>query len=360
MAKRNEFNERTKRAYFAYLKEAQGYSEQSVDAVALAIARFETNTKHRDFNAFHREQAIAFKRHLSEQASQRGPDKLSKSTIVSTLTALRKFFFWLAGQPGFKSTLSHSDSDYFNPSDRDLQIAKSTRPRITPPLESIMTTLHAMPTDTVVGRRDRALMAFILLTGCRALAAGSVKLVSLDEGFVYLDAREVRTKNAKTIKTYFYPVGDEPVSFLTAWIAELQSDHGWRPEDPLFPKTRVAQREMHLFGEAGIAPEHWSNADPARRIFKAAFAGAKLPYYQPHSFRNTLARIGEQRCRTPEEFKAWSQNMGHERVMTTFNSYGHVEDHRQAEIIKGLGEAPEENPDLKALFDKFISAARRK
>jgi hypothetical protein len=46
--------------------------------------------------------------------------------------------------------------------------------------------------------------------------------------------------------------------------------------------------------------------------------------------------------------------------MTTFNSYGHVEDHRQAEIIKGLGEAPEENPDLKALFDKFISAARRK
>ncbi len=41
--------ERIKRRYFAYLKEAKRHSEPTVDAVAKALARFEADTKHRDF-----------------------------------------------------------------------------------------------------------------------------------------------------------------------------------------------------------------------------------------------------------------------------------------------------------------------
>jgi hypothetical protein len=62
-----------------------------------------------------------------------------------------------------------------------------------------------------------------------------------------------------------------------------------------------------------------------------------LPYFNPHSFRKTLTQLGQQLCRTPEEFKAWSQNMAHESVMTTFSSYGQVSERRQAEIIRTLG-----------------------
>jgi len=43
-----------------------------------------------------------------------------------------------------------------------------------------------------------------------------------------------------------------------------------------------------------------------------------LPYFNPHSFRNTLVRLGQEICRSPEEFKSWSQNLGHEKVLTTF------------------------------------------
>ena len=42
MTDHNPANERIKRQYFAYLDEAQGYSEQSVDAVAKAIARLKS------------------------------------------------------------------------------------------------------------------------------------------------------------------------------------------------------------------------------------------------------------------------------------------------------------------------------
>ena len=63
------------------------------------------------------------------------------------------------------------------------------------------------------------------------------------------------------------------------------------------------------------------------------------PAVLPHSFRKTLALLAGQLCKTPEEYKAWSQNLGHEHVLTTFCSYGDVGGNRQAEIIRALGSA---------------------
>lgn len=39
---------------------------------------------------------------------------------------------------------------------------------------------------------------------------------------------------------------------------------------------------------------------------------------------------------TQSWIKAWSQNLGHEDVLTTFYSYGEVQHHRQAEIFQQL------------------------
>ncbi|MHB8448583.1 MAG: hypothetical protein ACYC7G_08955 [Rudaea sp.] len=87
---------------------------------------------------------------------------------------------------------------------------------------------------------------------------------------------------------------------------------------------------------SGLDRAHWSNATPIRDIFKKAFAAAGLPYFNPHSIRNTLATLGEKLCQSPEAFKAWSQNLGHEGVLTTFLSYGSVATSRQGEIIRGM------------------------
>jgi integrase/recombinase XerD len=65
-------------------------------------------------------------------------------------------------------------------------------------------------------------------------------------------------------------------------------------------------------------------------------AAAGLPYFNPHSFRKTLALLGGQKCKTPEEYKAWAQNLGHEDVLTTFRSYGDVSGYRQAEIMRSF------------------------
>jgi len=87
MTKHNPENERIKRKYFAYLKEAEGHSEQTVDAAAKSLSRFEEYTRYRDFKRFHYAQATAFKRHLAEQRAARSGERLSKATLPATVTS---------------------------------------------------------------------------------------------------------------------------------------------------------------------------------------------------------------------------------------------------------------------------------
>jgi integrase len=158
---------------------------------------------------------------------------------------------------------------------------------------------------------------------------------------VFQDAREVRTKRAKTITSFFFPVGDDIEAIILEWIDWLKTTRLFGPDDPLFPATRVTLGESGLFEAAGLDRQHWKNAGAIRRIFRRAFEAAGLPYFNPHSFRRTLATLGERRCRTPEEFKAWSQNLGHDQVLTTFTSYGGVSHSRQAAILSELRHAAE-------------------
>ena len=283
MKTNNAENEKFKRRYFSFLKEAKRHSEQSVDAAAKALSRFEQFTKMRSFKQFHIEQAIAFKRFLAEQVNQRTGEQLSKATIHSTLKALRNFFHWLAGQPGFRSRLSYGDAEYFNLSEKDVRIAQARREPRVPTLEQIKHVLSAMPCGSEIERRDKALVAFTLLTGARDRAIASLKLkhVDLGRGCVHQDARDVQTKFSKTFTTYFFPVGDEVRSIVHDWVVYLLREKLWGLDDPLFPGTQMGLNEDLKFQVVGIDRKHWGDAGPIRRIFKEALVRAGYPLFQP-------------------------------------------------------------------------------
>jgi integrase len=137
-------------------------------------------------------------------------------------------------------------------------------------------------------------------------------------------------------------VGDDIRAIVEEYIHHLRENLLWGNEDPLFPATRVVVGPNRQFQASGLERRHWQNASAIRIIFRDVFHKAGLPYFNPHSFRNTLVRLGEQLCKTPEEFKAWSQNLGHEKALTTFLSYGEVASQRQADIFSSFGE-PQQN-----------------
>lgn len=342
MPKHNAQNERIKRRYFAHLSGAHGRDEATIDGVAKALARFEEYTKARDFSKFRPEQAVAFRERLAEQCNVRTGERLSKATLNSTLRGLRAFFFWLADQPGFKSRIVHSDADYFRLSEKDTTIARATRLRAIPSLAQIERVLEAMPRATVLERRDRAVIAFAVLTGARVNALASFQLghVNLAGGYVEQDARIVRTKKAKTFRTYFMAWCAGALEAVTEWLGELECDLLWGPADPLFPATRTGLDDNGEFTALGVAREGWDSTSPVREVFARAFGYADLPYFSPHSLRSMLVRHAMTLDLPPAQMKALSQNLGHADVMTTFTSYGSVPVERQGDLIRAISARP--------------------
>jgi integrase len=358
MPKANAQNTRIKREYFHYLKEARRRDDASIDPIAKALARFEEATGHRDFKRFHREQAVAFKRRLDTEKNARTGKPLARATVHSTLSALREFFIWLAGQPTYKSKIAYADADYFNLSEKDVRIAKATREKRVPTVEQVHHVLATMPAGTDIEKRNRALMALALLTGARGAALASLKFkhIDLEQGCLHQDAREVRTKGSKTFTTWFCPVGGDALQIVTEWCEHLRTRLHWGEDDPLFPKTKMGLAASGGFQADGLAREHWSGTGAIRALYQQAFAAAGLPYFNPHCFRDTLTGLGMRICRTAEEFKAWSQNLGHEHVLTTFTSYGKVSYAKQAELIRGLGQVQAKPAIDPALVAQVLSA----
>lgn len=320
----NAANERLKREYFQYLREAHGRDESTIDGAAKALARFESSTGRRPFKRFHREQAVAFKKRLADAVNARTGERLSKATLLPTLRELRGFFFWLAHLPGFKSHIAYADADYFNLPDKDVAVARAKRERPVPTIEQVRRVLAAMPGKTVLERRDRALVAFLLITGARASALASIRLGNVDiaGGFVDQDGRMVRTKGSKTFRTFFLAIDDDALAIVANWTAELTRDHDWGPGDPMFPATEMSLDRKGCFAAAGLARRCWQGTGAINEVFRRGFACAGLPYFNPHSFRAMLVRHAMTLDLTPEQMKAWSQNLGHANVMTTLTSYG--------------------------------------
>jgi len=338
MSKHHPANEKIKHRYFGYCKDANRMKGSTIEAIAAAISHFEVTTEHKDFKKFRVEWARKYKKTLENSLNHLTGSPLAKATIYSRLMALKAFFKWLADQPGYKSRITYSDAEYFNPSNHDTKIAKTVGDKPTPSLEQIHHVLSVIPTHTIVERRNRALIAFTILTGARddAIASMTINHVDLVHRLVQQNGRDTRTKFRKSFTTWFFPVGNDIEAIVTEWIKELSEDNLYGPSEPLFPATKVGIGPSCQFEVLGLDRKPWANTDSIRRIFKDAFTTAGLTYFNPHSFRHTLAQLGERICPNAEALKAWSQNLGHESVMTTLRNYGSVTNSRQAEIMNDL------------------------
>lgn len=338
MTKRVAENERAKRDYVFFLEQTEGLDEKSTDKVLAALRKFEESTGGKPFTKFHIEQAAGFKRSLARAKNPRTGKPLSHATVDATLAIVRKFFFWLAGRQGYRSKFSYNDAAYFKNSRKNARVAHAERDVAHPSKEAAQHAFEAMPWGTETEKRDRALFAFLMLTGARIGAVASLKLkhVNLPEQHVRQDAREVATKNAKTIDTWFFPVDRAYLECFTDWLTFLKVDKLFGPEDALFPKPLVGLKEGQGFANLGLSRKCYSSTAQLNRVIRTAFAKVQLPEYTPHSFRKTLFLYGAERCETLEQLKAWSLNLGHEHLATSYQSYLPMTRQRQREVLSAM------------------------
>lgn len=346
----NPKNERIKRRYVDYLRHADGKSDATIRQIEKAILRYEEFSGFADFSNFDQHRAKAFKTDLAIRS-------LAKSTILSNVNALKRFFGWLVGQPGYKSKIAPTDIEYLSLSDKDVRAAKAPTDRDFPTLKQIERTISLMPSETDIEKRDRALIAFTILTGIRdgALISLQLKHVDFTRNLVVQHPNEVSTKFSKRIDTYFFPVGDRFEKIVLGWVHHLRDELLFGGNDPLFPKTAISQDGDDCFVAVGLTREFWSSAEPVRKAFKAAFERAGLPKYTPHSFRRSLVQVAYQRKLSPAELKAWSQNLGHESMLTTLTSYGNIDVHQQGELVRNAIGNEGDQPLTRSELEEILS-----
>lgn len=340
MRKRSEENERMKRKYVFHLEEVDGLDAKSTDKILAAILKFEESTGFKPFKRFHIDQAAKFKVALSQAKNRRG-QPLSHSTVDATLTIVRKFFLWLAGQVGYKKVLTYSDARYFNNNRKSARIAHTANEKQAPSPEAAFHAFQAMPSATEFEKRDKALFAFFMLTGARVGAVASLRLkhVDLFNGKVFQDPREVNTKAAKYIDTVFMPVNPAFLECFTAWVTYLRTEKFFGDSDALFPKAKMGLAEKGGFQNEGLSRAPFATTTPLNKIIRNAFAMVQLPQYTPHAFRTTLIKMANDRCTTVEEFKAWGMNIGHDSMAVTMGSYLPIPRERKEDLIKRLNPA---------------------
>ena len=164
MSTKHPKNEEAKRAFFHLLRHADGKSDATIRQVRMAIARYETFTKSACFKTFDQRRAMAFKEHM-------GQLDLAAATIHSTIKSVKRFFSWLAMQPGYKSRISLNDVEYLNLSDKAVRAATSSRDKAFPTLAMVETVIAAMPDATDIEKRDRALLGDLGVSACAERSA---------------------------------------------------------------------------------------------------------------------------------------------------------------------------------------------
>jgi len=316
-----------------YLEHAKGYSPKTIDSYLRAVVGFDAFQRGRRFGDITADHIVAFRKDVLEKESAATGKVLSASTIVHMLGALEVFFRWLADTEFPK--FDRAAIDYFTPPKRT-ELNARTRPRRRPPTsEEIGQVVATVPVDTIIGLRNAAVIALIFLTGIRdgALITLKIKHVRPEQRQINQDSNEVQTKFGKNQVTTWFPVGEQYEGILLRWL-DARKSAGATDEDPLFPRAPSAIASKASDTDGNLP---WASTNPIRQIFKAACKAAGVTYFNPHLVRNTLTQLRRKMCRTDEEKKAWSQNLGHKHERTTEESYGHVESERQHELLVALG-----------------------
>lgn len=322
-------NEVVKRQYFNFLEHADGKSDATIRKIEKSILRFEGFTQFSDFKTFDQKTAIAYKRHLADE-------DLAKVTILTQMTQLKRFLKWLSRQSGYKSKISVDDVDYLSLSDKDVRAANSPLEKDYPTLAMVGHVVSKMPHSTPKERRDRALVSCCALTGIRGGALISLRLKHFQKHrmLIVQDPREVNTKFGKLINSFILPVSDTMTEIFLDWIAYLETEELFTPNDPMFPQEARKSSFETGFQPNGLSREHWAGTTPIRTIFERAFLAAGLPYYSPHRFRDMLVKEMYDRELSVVEFRVWSLSIGHKNPMTTMNCYGGLSVHDMERILK--------------------------
>ncbi len=360
MLKSNLENEITKRKYYDFLKESQGYSDGSISAVKKSIYRYEEFTDFEDFSKFTKKKAVDYKKWLEEKKDPRSKKQISITTCYHYLRLLKDFFKWLSYQPSYKSKINPMEVEFLKLPKEKVRIANSHKREHYPSLGQVKEVVSTIQIRNELDMRDRALISFTLLSGMRNSAICSLPLGCFDVNTLQVcqdPKRGVKTKFSKTINSLLFKFDDDMLNYILEWVRYLKEVKHFNDTDPMFPKNKVENAQgANTFFSDSVEPAFWQSVTSLREVFKQRFKNAGLEYFPPHCFRHLAVNIAVAKCRNGHEIKAVSQNFGHEDVGTTMTTYGKISNTQVSSLISGMdfSNSNDNDSELILKFQEFL------
>jgi len=357
MIKPNIKNEKIKRSFFSWLKEANGNCDSTIGKIENAVVLYEEFTKYAEFNTFSPDKAVEFKKWL--RLRKHKENSISLVTYHAYLRSLRKFFTWLCSQPGYKSKINTATIQYLNISEKEERIATQQNIREFPQLDYVRKLTDSIQISNEIDQRDRAMISFALLTGMRDQAIITLPLGCFDEEkkLILQDPRlGVQTKFSKLIPSILFKFDEKLYQYFLEWVIYLKNK-GFTSKDPLFPRSKSDKGENNLSFEPAteIIQEYWQGTGRIRDIFKTRAEKAGLSYFPPHTFRHLAVDLALKNCKTGEEIKAVSQNFGHENIATTLSSYSNFDHLRLRDILNNIDFSGKPVKSEKDLLEEILN-----
>lgn len=329
----NVENERIKIKYFNYLKHARGLKENTISNVERLLKNYDLFSRDEGYQKFNSKKAEDFKEFLTNAG-------LSLATQKNILKKQQDFLRWLMTQPGYKRKIDGTSVDFLNMSRGETRIAQSKKIVEYPTLSEVKKVVKSIAPNSEMNRRNRALLAFTLLSGMRINAIISLPLKAFNpetmEIFQYPNLG-VHTKFSKSIHSVLMPFDEELLAEVINWVKFLREEKNFTDEDPIFPAMKLGHiGNFKKFVAVSVQQKFLKSINTVYMIFKRSFKNANMKAHSPHKFRHTAIDVALSLCTNGKEIKAVSQNFGHENVQTTMSVYAQLPDKDIISTIQGL------------------------
>lgn len=357
-------NAKIKLSYVIYLREARGLSIKTIHSKERIIAEFERIIKGRDFAIFQDKIANRYKKYLNNY--ERKGKHLTKKTVLNKLTTISDFYKWLIDQPGYKRRINKSHIDFLK---LDLGTMNAIRTaqqfQKIPDLDYVTKLVGSIETKSDVDLRDRALIAFALLSGLRADSMTSVKIEDFDIEKLTVTLNPLKgakTKFSKAFVVRLLVFDKKLLGPIIEWHSYLTKFKKFGPLDPLFPMTDMQNLPgTNTLSSFKVKPEFWKLPGSINKIIKDRSEKAGLSYYRPHLFRCLHSTLALGLARGTRELIAISRNLGHDSIKTTIGFYDYMDINTQLMVLskidfeKRMTEGTEEDiKDLKKMLEEMM------
>lgn len=327
----NPANERLIKKYTEHVQQTKRADAKTILALHKSLRSFEVLTDFENLTKYNPEVAKKFLRSLRNLG-------LSASYMFRITSDAQKFFRWLADEPAGKH-IHRNDADYLTLSQNEINEAHATGYKQHLEYKALLKIVHSMPSKTIVDRRNRALVALIILTSPRVSELCNFRLDSIMQDpkngfyFIDIDPRKIKGIKFRTCRQATCLNIPDLLKYVLDWRHFLQTAEHFDKTDPLFPAIAPTFAQMRMFEHAvkrrPISPE------TAERIFNEACIKNDQEPLSIHSVRRTRARHIES-ITHDDIIVALQQDFGHSHIGTTRYNYGNISSSRQRELISSI------------------------